>query len=183
MKVLGIDPGSVITGYGLIEESGRGVFTSICHGEIRPRAGLPLPERLLALSEGLEKVIQEHSPDVLSIESIFFAKNAKSSIVLGQARAVPLLLAAKSSMSVFEYAPRMVKLAITGYGAATKAQVQKMAGSLLNIADMPGPDASDALALALCHFFRTADGLDEKPLRRNGKKSWRTFNLQKAGKG
>ncbi|MFQ5427540.1 MAG: crossover junction endodeoxyribonuclease RuvC, partial [Thermodesulfobacteriota bacterium] len=128
MKVLGIDPGSIATGYGLIEEAGRGTFTSLCHGEIRPRTGLPLPERLLALSKGLEEVISEYVPDVLSIESVFFAKNARSSLVLGHARAVPLLLAASHGIEVFEYAPRIVKLAITGYGGASKTQVQKMAG-------------------------------------------------------
>ncbi len=182
MRILGIDPGSISTGYGLIEESAerRGTFTSICHGEIRPRAGLPLPERLLALSDGLEQVISEYGPDIMSIESIFFAKNARSSIILGQARAVPLLLAAGKSMSVYEYAPRMVKLAITGHGGATKAQVQKMAGSLLNIKDMPGADASDALALALCHCFRSSEGLSRRPPGRNTKKSWRSISIEKA---
>jgi len=182
VRILGIDPGSRVTGYGLIEDNGRGAFTSLCHGEICLSAGLPLPQRLLALSEGLEEVVEEYAPDVMSIESIFFAKNAKSSIVLGQARAVPLLLAASKAIEVFEYAPRMVKLAVTGYGAASKAQVQTMILSLLKITDTPGADASDALAIALCHSLRNSRGLQVKGGRKSSK-SWRSISIAEPSKG
>ncbi len=172
MKVLGIDPGSLITGYGLVEKGAHGAHIPLSHGRISLKASAPLPSRLLELSRQLEAVIEEFRPQILSIESVFFAKNARSSLVLGHARAVPLLLAASHDMEIFEYAPRQIKLAITGFGGATKTQVQKMAGSLLHIKDMPGPDASDALAVALCHLFRFADGVREKPCSKKAK-SWR----------
>jgi len=159
LKVLGIDPGSITTGYALVEEGAHGRHNAVSFGQLCPRPGAPLAQRLLHLSDGLEKVMAEFNPSVLAIESVFFARNARSSLVLGHARAVPLLLAARCGMEVFEYEPRMVKLAVTGTGAATKTQVQKMAGLLLDIKDMPGPDASDALAVALCHLFRAGPGL------------------------
>jgi len=179
LKVLGVDPGSLITGYGLVEEGAHGSHTSLCHGQIRLKSSATLPSRLLALSEGLEKIIEEFSPDVLSIESVFFAKNARSSLVLGHARAVPLLLAATHGMDVFEYAPRQIKLAVTGFGAASKGQVQKMTGSLLKIKEMPGADASDALAVALCHLYRFSNGISAKPRGRQAK-SWRSLDLAKS---
>ncbi len=180
MKVLGIDPGSLITGYGLIEKGAHGRHVSLCHGEIRLRSSASLASRLLALSQGLEEVLEEYHPDVMSIESVFFAKNVRSSLVLGHARAVPLLLAAQRGMEVFEYAPRMIKLAVTGSGAASKTQVQKMAGTLLNIKDMPGPDASDALAVALCHLFRNSGGAPAG-VRSKSARSWRSMGSLKGG--
>jgi len=176
--VLGIDPGSLITGYGLVKKGGHGSHISLSHGRIRLKASAPLSSRLLALSEELEKVIGAYDPDVLSIESVFFAKNARSSLVLGHARAVPLLLAAAHGMEVYEYAPRQIKSAVTGFGAATKAQVQKMAGSLLHIDDMPGSDASDALAVALCHLYRTSEGLPGNSKNKSAR-SWRSLRLAK----
>lgn len=178
MKVLGIDPGSLITGYGLVEDDGHGRHSALCHGRFRLQSSSALPDRLFRLSTELEKIINEFCPDILSIESVFFAKNARSSLVLGHARAVPLLLAARHGMEVFEYAPRQIKLALTGFGGATKSQVQKMAGTILDIKDMPGPDASDALAVALCHHFRFSNGPYEKPCNSH-KKSWRSLDLVK----
>jgi len=176
--VLGIDPGSLITGYGLVKKGGHGSHISLSHGQIHLKASAPLHSRLLTLSEELEKVIDAYAPDVLSIESVFFAKNARSSLVLGHARAVPLLLAASHGMEVFEYAPRQIKSAVTGFGAATKAQVQKMASSLLHIDEMPGSDASDALAVALCHLYRTREGLVENSKNKSAR-SWRSLRLAK----
>jgi len=158
LKVLGIDPGSLVTGYAILEKGAHGRHPVLSHGEVCLPPGASLAERLLVLSEDLEKVMVEHCPQVLAIESVFFARNARSSLVLGHARAVPLLLAARRGMEVFEYEPRMVKLAVTGTGTASKTQVKKMAGLLLDIKDMPGPDASDALAVALCHIFRAGEG-------------------------
>jgi len=169
LKILGIDPGSIVTGYGVVRKGGRGRLTHLCDGEIRPDPGSPLPERLLVISEALKKVIDKEAPDAVAIESVFFAKNARSAIVLGHARAVPLLSAASSGLRVFEYAPRSVKLTVTGYGNATKEQVQKMVGLLLNIPEAPGPDASDALAVAICHIQATATGI-EPVMKRNSKR-------------
>ncbi len=179
LKVLGIDPGSITTGYALVQEGARGHHRAVSFGEISPRPGSSLPERLLCLSEAIEKVMDEHNPAVLAIESVFFAKNARSSLVLGHARAVPLLLAARRGLQVFEYEPRMVKLAVTGTGTATKQQVQKMAGLLLDIDDMPGPDASDALAVAICHLFRAGGRSAPGASTRGLPRTWRAMRTLK----
>lgn len=153
MRVLGIDPGSINTGYGIVGKGPGGSLVKICAGSISPGASLPLAERLLKVSEGLAKVIEEHRPDAVSIESVFFAKNVKSAITLGQARGAALLSAARSSLPVFEYAPTAVKLAVTGYGQAEKAQVEKMVRVLLKSAESHAKaDAFDALAIAICHI-------------------------------
>ena len=169
MKILGIDPGSIVTGYGVVRKGGRGRLTHLCDGEIRPAPGTSLPERLLVISDGIKRVIDEQAPDAVAIESVFFAKNVRSAIILGHARAVPLLTAASSGLRVFEYAPRSVKLTVTGYGNATKEQVQKMVGILLNIGKTPGPDASDALAVAICHIQAATTGI-EPLMKRNSKR-------------
>lgn len=153
MKVLGIDPGSIHTGYGVVGRGPNGTLLHICGGAISPGAGLPMAERLLKVSEGLRKVIDEHKPDAVSIESVFFAKNVKSAITLGQARGAALLSAAQFALPVFEYAPTAIKLAVTGYGHSDKAQVQKMVKLLLKTTeDFKKADATDALAIAICHI-------------------------------
>ncbi|MFQ5442843.1 MAG: crossover junction endodeoxyribonuclease RuvC [Thermodesulfobacteriota bacterium] len=169
MKILGIDPGSIVTGYGVVRKDGRGRLTHLCDGEIRPEPGVPLPERLLVISDAIKRVIDDQTPDAVAIESVFFARNARSAITLGHARAVPLLSAASSGLKVFEYAPRSVKLTVTGYGNATKEQVQKMVGILLNITQTPGPDAADALAVAICHIHSSGMGI-EPLMKRNSKR-------------
>lgn len=165
MKVLGIDPGSHVTGYGVIEKSPGGGLIHVCHGEIRP-GKLELPQRLLAINDSLTKVIEEVRPETLAIESVFFAKNVKSAILLGHARSVPLLLAAAYGLDVFEYDPRSVKAAVTGFGGATKDQVQRMVQMLLKTQKPPDSDAADALAVAICHIHHRGRGL----LTRMGKR-------------
>lgn len=152
MKILGIDPGSLVTGYGVVLKDKGGRLTHVCDGHIKTDKKKPLSERLLVISETLSRVIAEFEPDAVAVESIFFAKNVKSAIMLGQARGVTLLSAASSGLEVFEYDPRSIKLAVTGYGNATKDQVQKMVKNLLSTPAEARPDAADALATAICHI-------------------------------
>ncbi len=160
MRVLGIDPGSIHTGYGVVGRGQGGALVHICGGAISPAAGLTIAERLLKVSEGLSGIISEFKPDAVSIESVFFAKNVKSAITLGQARGAALLSAARFALPVFEYAPTAIKLAVTGYGQADKAQVQKMVKLLLkSTEDFKKADASDALAIAICHIHHCREYL------------------------
>lgn len=153
MRVLGIDPGSVCTGYGIVDRAGAESLLHVCHGSISPGDRLPLPERLLGISARLREIIEEFRPQAVSIESVFFAKNANSALILGQARGAALLTAAGSGLPVFEYPPASVKQAVTGYGRATKEQVRKMVRLLLKAGPPAGAsDASDALAIAICHL-------------------------------
>jgi len=163
LRVLGIDPGSVHTGYGVVGKGPNGALLRVCDGAISPGASLTMAERLLRVSEGLSEVIAATRPDAVSIESAFFAKNVKSALVLGQARGAALLTAAKFGLPVFEYAPTAVKLAVTGYGQAAKEQVGKMVGLLLKDAGGFGKsDASDALAIAICHIHHAGTGAQTK---------------------
>ncbi len=158
MKILGIDPGSHTTGYGIVEKGAGGRLVHICDGQITADASLPLSERLYAISTALNAVIGEHSPDGVSVESIFHAKNVKSAVMLGHARGVCMLGAAKHGLPVFEYAPMAIKKAVTGFGAATKDQVAKMVIALLSCPASSGADASDALAIAICHINHCRPG-------------------------
>lgn len=158
MIVLGIDPGSVVTGYGVVEKKGA-ALVHIAHGILSPGQDVPLHERLLFISSGLEKIMEEYRPEALSIESLFYAKNVNSTMVLSHARGVALLAAAKNALEVFEYAPMTVKQAVTGYGKATKEQVQKMVTMLLKISPVMKSDAADALAIAVCHIHSAGPNL------------------------
>ncbi len=151
MKVIGIDPGSRVCGYGILEAQ-NGEVTYLISGCITPNPALPFSQRLKVIYDGLLKVIDQHTPDVMSIEDIFFAKNAKSAIKLGQAKGVALLAGSNSGISVHEYAPTKVKLALTGRGRANKAEVQNMLSKLLGVPTWESQDASDAVAIALCHI-------------------------------
>lgn len=151
MRVLGIDPGTVAMGYGVVEKAGT-KLTCVEYGVVKPKRGAPLHERLLTLSEALDEVIERLSPEAASIEEVFHAKNVKSAITLGHARGVALLSASKGGLSVFEYSPSTIKQAVTGYGMAEKGQVQKMVSMLLSTKETPLPDAADALAAAICHI-------------------------------
>lgn len=152
MRILGIDPGSVITGYGVVDYE-RGRLTLVDQGSINTRRGADLPERLAVIHDGLRDVIARNQPAAMAVETPFAGKNVHSLIQLAHARGVVLLTARAASLEVFEYAPRSVKSAVVGYGAAEKEQVAKMVRLLL-----PGcatlkmsADASDALAIAICH--------------------------------
>lgn len=151
MLVLGIDPGSTTTGYGLVRGNGAHL-TAVTFGTIATRATLPFPQRLSQIFEALRSLMAGHRPDAAAVEGVFFARNVQSAIKLGQARGAALLAAALEGVPVFEYAPRRVKGAVSGYGGAHKAQVQAMVQALLGLAERPEPaDAADALALAICH--------------------------------
>ncbi len=151
MRVIGIDPGSRVCGYGVLE-SRDGDIEHLASGSIAPGNGLPLYQRLKIIYESLIKVIGEHSPEAMSVEDIFFAKNAKSAIKLGEARGVALLAASNSGIPVFEYSPTRIKLALTGSGRASKREVQRMLTIMLGVPGFETEDASDAVAIALCHI-------------------------------
>ena len=151
MRVIGIDPGSRICGYGVLEVR-NGDIAHVASGSIAPKSTLELPEKLKVIYDGLVDVITEHRPEAISIEDIFFAKNARSAIKLGQARGVALLAASTSGITIHEYSPTKVKLALTGRGRANKLEMQRMLTSILGISDFESPDASDAVAIALCHI-------------------------------
>ena len=150
MKILGIDPGSHIAGYGVIEKTAS-EWTMLTWGCLKTSPRLPLSERLLSIHEGLSTIISETQPDVMAIENIFFSKNANSALKLGQSRGVLILASSQAGLDMHEYTPLQVKQAVTGYGQATKEQVQTMIIKLLNLKEVPPLDASDALAVALCH--------------------------------
>ncbi|MBI2061792.1 MAG: crossover junction endodeoxyribonuclease RuvC [Nitrospirae bacterium] len=149
--VLGVDPGSLTTGYAFVVETGRRLVVRD-FGEISPPAKAPLPRRLLAIHDALESKILAHRPECLSLEALFVAKGLQSMMKLVYAKGVVLLLAARHNLDVFEYPALTVKKSVVGYGQAEKRQVQFMVRQLLSLADLPRPDEADAMALALCHL-------------------------------
>ena len=161
MKVLGIDPGSVVTGYGVVE-TGRDHFARLVEcGVLRTDAGASLPQRLRVIHEGLRELIVRHHPDFMAVEDIFYGKNARTSAVLGHARGVILLTGEQAGLPIAEYAPATIKKTVVGRGAAVKSQVAYMVAQLLRLADPPSPaDAADGVAVALTHLmqFRTRTG-------------------------
>jgi len=151
---LGVDPGSNITGYGLINSNGE-KNTLIESGVIQPSPHDPLPEKLKGIFKELVKIIKNRRPHQFAIEQAFYSKNAKSALIMGHARGVAILAAARSNIPIGEYSTKEVKCAIVGTGNASKSQVQYMVKKLLNLKELPHPlDASDALAVALCHAQR-----------------------------
>ncbi len=145
--ILGIDPGTRITGYGVIDEDRQ----PLDYGCIRPPSKMMLAERYKILFEGIEALIERFSPSVIAVESQFVLKNAQSAIKLGMAKGMVFLAAAKKSIPIYEFAPKQAKLAVVGHGNASKHQVQKMIQTLLRLPHPPEPeDAADALALAIC---------------------------------
>lgn len=151
MKIFGIDPGSVRTGYGCVETDGSRHRLVTC-GALSAPAGSTLPTRLHAIHRGLARLIRASHPDCVAIENVFHAKNVRSALVLGHARGVAVLAAVDAGVPVFEYTPAEIKLAIVGHGRAQKPQMQHMVKLLLRLDTTPSPhDAADALAIALCH--------------------------------
>lgn len=151
MRILGIDPGSLITGYGVID-SDKGKLIHVCDGSISTDSKTPLHERLNIIFDLLHVVVRDYQPDAAAIEEVFFAKNVKSAIILGHARGVAMLCAGKAGLPIFEYSPAKIKQSVVGYGNATKEQVQNMVKALLKMPKIPKADASDALAAAICHI-------------------------------
>jgi crossover junction endodeoxyribonuclease RuvC len=151
MIIFGIDPGTRITGYGVIETNGPKV-SALDYGCIRPPPNLILAQRYRIIFEGLETLLDRHRPDAVAVELQFVLKNVQSAIKLGMARAMALLAAARREIPIFEYAPTKAKRAAVGEGQASKLQVQRMIQTILRLPALPEPeDAADALALALCH--------------------------------
>ena len=153
MIVLGIDPGTATTGYGLVRENPDGSLALVDYGVIQTPASQPMPERLLYLHQRLHELILLHRPQTSAVEKLFFQTNVRTALSVGQARGVALLVLAQSGLEVAEYTPLQVKSAVTGYGAAGKVQVQHMVQALLDLPEIPTPDdAADALAVAICHL-------------------------------
>ena len=152
MLVLGIDPGTAITGYGLVKGEDDDL-TLVAYGAITTSSDWPLPERLQRIYRELKAVIEDQQPTAVAVEELFFSKNVRTALSVGQARGVALLAAANAGLHVHEYTPLQVKQAITGYGRATKDQVQQMVRMLLALDSVPQPDdAADAIAVAICHI-------------------------------
>jgi crossover junction endodeoxyribonuclease RuvC len=149
--VLGIDPGTASTGYGVVLAQG-GRLAALDGGVIETRAGVPLERRLAQIHARVCDLIREHEPASLAVEDLYFGRNAHSAFAVGQARGVVLLSAGMAGVPCFSYTPQAVKQAVCGSGAAAKDQVQKMVGALLSLPEPPRPDhAADALAVAICH--------------------------------
>ena len=155
MIVLGLDPGLGTTGWGLLRAEGNRL-SHIANGQIRTDASAPLPARLLALDLALAALFDEHRPGAAAVEEVFINENPQSTLKLGQARGVVLLAAARGGLQVGEYAPRLVKKAVVGTGGADKVQVRAMVERLLPGVRIAGPDAADALAVAITHAHHLA---------------------------
>jgi len=153
MLVIGIDPGIAITGYGIINEEADGEIIAVTFGTIITPSGSPLSARLLMLHGELKEIISKFNPTTAAVEKLFFQKNIKTAINVGQARGVAILTLAEVKLEVAEYTPTEVKQAVVGYGAAEKTQVQAMIKNILKLEEIPRPDdAADALAVAVCHI-------------------------------
>jgi crossover junction endodeoxyribonuclease RuvC len=156
MRILGIDPGSQTTGWGIVEGDGR-KYSLVEFGSISAPSSLKFPTRLLRMCNGIEAVITKHQPDACALEDAFLATNVKVSMKLGQVRGVVLLVAERAALEIHEYSPRLIKQTVVGYGNAEKHQVQEMVRLLLSLKSVPSPhDAADALAVAICHFHHSA---------------------------
>lgn len=155
MIVIGIDPGTSLTGFGVIQENRTGQVETIDYGVIKTQANQPLPERLVIIYSQLSELLKLHHPDCGAVEKLFFQRNTRTAMSVGQARGVVLLALAQAGIPISEYTPNEVKQAITGYGGAGKSQMQEMVQILLNMGTLPRPDdAADALAVAVCHLHK-----------------------------
>jgi len=154
-RILGIDPGSLVTGWGVVQVDGTHL-THIAHGTIATSSADAQGERLRRIHQGIQEVLRKYRPSGVSLERVFFARNVASALKLGQARGVALLAAAEQEIAVAEYAAAEIKVAVTGFGQATKQQVQKMIAVLLCLRGEVAADAADALAAAVCHIHHRA---------------------------
>jgi crossover junction endodeoxyribonuclease RuvC len=164
---MGIDPGSRFTGFGVVEQSA-GKLRYVAHGVIRASGDAPLEQRLGEIFEGLVAAVAEHRPEAVAVEGLFTFRNARSALVLGQARGVALLVAARHGVPVFEYAPARVKRAVGAGGADGKDAVSRMVRTFLRLAELERADASDALAVAICHLNQGRSAAPE-PKARTGR--------------
>ncbi len=161
MRVLGLDPGSRCTGYGVVDRHGNR-YTTIAYGEVKPAAKLDLPHRLHAIAERIGAVMDEHQPECVAVEEAFYHESVRSTLVLGHVRGALIVAAVSRGFEIAEYSPRAIKLAVTGSGAAAKEQVTYMVRRLLVIDGALSTDASDGLAVALCHLQRVNRAIPER---------------------
>lgn len=154
MRALGVDPGTAITGWGVVDMDPAGQeLQMVAYGAIRTPAHLPLPERLIVIYDELSDIIAQYEPDTSALEILFFSRNTTTALSVGHGRGVAMLALAKANLPVAEYKPLEIKQAVVGYGGADKGQVQRMVKLLLNLEDIPRPDdAADGLAVAICHL-------------------------------
>ena len=165
MRILGIDPGYAILGWGIIEMKGNN-FKAIAYGAVTTDSKMEMPDRLKHLYSELMEIIQEFSPEVSSIEELFFNTNAKTAILVGQARGVAVLACVNSGLEIFEYTPLQIKQGVVGYGRAEKKQVQQMVKTILHLEKVPKPDdTADALAAGICHGHSSATANKLKKLK------------------
>lgn len=151
LKILGIDPGSRLLGFGLVSKAGTKI-TAHAHGTLRFNTKVDANERLVEIYRRVRELVETHKPDQVAIEKVFFAKNAVSSFKLGQARGVAILAVAQDQIPIFEYSPNAVKQAVVGFGHADKEQVATMVGRIVGATNFESTDSSDALAIAICHL-------------------------------
>ncbi|MDR4507489.1 MAG: crossover junction endodeoxyribonuclease RuvC [Candidatus Brocadiaceae bacterium] len=164
MKILGIDPGTQITGYGMVEKNGPGI-TVLEYGSIKTNKNQSFPQRLYAIHEKIMEIISLRKPDHMAVEEVFYSKNVKAAIKIGEARGIVLLCAASRGIPIAEYSAKVVKKSVVGNGNAHKGQVQEMVKIILGLPEIPKPDdASDALAIAICHSHRLKHGWQAFPL-------------------
>lgn len=155
MRVLGIDPGTMVTGYGVVDDI-NGKLSHVTHGTIEGRRKDSFPDRLKLIFDGLNKVIDEYKPDSIALEEVFYGKSVKSAIKIGEARGIAILCTASANIPMAEYAPTVIKRAVVGSGNAQKVQVSEMVKVILALSEAPEKfDASDALAIAICHCHRS----------------------------
>jgi len=151
LRILGIDPGFAIVGYGVIDYE-KGKYKTVDYGKITTPAGMEMPLRLKTVYDGVLRLIETYNPDVLAVEELFFNTNVKTAIAVGHARGVIVLAAANKGIKINEYTPLQIKQAVVGYGRADKNQVQQMVKMFLGLKEVPKPDdTADALAVAICH--------------------------------
>ena len=164
MIVLGIDPGTATTGYGIIEKRGRGVFKCLASGTINTKPSQATHERLNIIYKELSKIIRETQPDILVMERIFLFKNFKTIITVSQAQGIIMLAAAKKKIPLYQFTPLQVKLTVVGYGKAQKKEVEKKVKQFLKLRKLPSKsdDAVDALAIALTYYFKNEKGSGKK---------------------
>jgi crossover junction endodeoxyribonuclease RuvC len=183
--VFGVDPGSLRTGYGCIDTDGSRHRLVAC-GAITTRPGADFPEKLLTIYQELGRLLKQHRPDCVAVESVFHATNVRSALRLGHARGVALLAAVEGGYPLVEYAPAAIKQAVVGYGRAEKRQVGEMVRLLLGLSQVPEPhDASDALAVAICHIHSAGGAAaaahaaeptnPARPRAKRAPKSWREY--------
>ena len=172
MKILGIDPGIGICGFGLIETSSKADARALDYGAVTTKVGAPMAERLKELYESLKIVFEQTKPDVVAIEKLFFSKNITTGIAVAEARGVILLVAEQNGVDIREYTPNEIKKALTGYGSATKTQMEEMARVHLNLKEKPKPDdAADALAAAVtCSLLYREDEVQKVEKFSNSRK-------------